>query len=432
MENKYELSFFETLTMAAGFTIGSGIVTQLGYGIALTGRSILLAIPLSAFLFLISYRPLFILSGVLPHVSAAYYYSKTLISQKVGGFFAYVYFLGRLTIAIFGISFAQYLAGLFPVFAQPGMAKLAALAILTLFFIVNLLGMKTASKVQNIMFLIMVCGLLSYVFFGIGKIDMPAFFADDFFTGGVVGFYDSVSLFFFAVSGSYIITDFAPKIKNAKKVVLRVILTVTVSVCVLYMLMAVVASGSVAVSEAAGRPLTVSAQKIFPNGILYTFFVVCACIGALLTTLNSSFIWYSNSLTAPCEDGWLPRALTAKNKYGASYRLMIIFYLFGAIPTLLGIDLAVISKMAIGLTIISSLIPMLGLVNLPEKYPVEWNASKYAGKYSRKKLIIMVALSYTLMGSQVIALFAGNPAAANIIIGVYVSAVVIFLRFVKK
>jgi APA family basic amino acid/polyamine antiporter len=41
--NDYKLSFFETLTMATGFTVGAGIITLTGIGIGTTGRSISLA-----------------------------------------------------------------------------------------------------------------------------------------------------------------------------------------------------------------------------------------------------------------------------------------------------------------------------------------------------------------------------------------------------
>ena len=104
-----KLSLIETISLAVGFTIGSGIITQTGIGIGMTGRSIFLAFLVSAILFLISFRPIFIMSTVRPTTSAAYVFSKELIHEDVGIFYAYVYFLGRMTIAVFGISLAQYI-----------------------------------------------------------------------------------------------------------------------------------------------------------------------------------------------------------------------------------------------------------------------------------------------------------------------------------
>ncbi len=45
---------------------------------------------------------------------------------------------------------------------------------------------------------------------------------------------------------------------------------------------------------------------------------------------------------------------------------MTIFYCFGAVPTVAGIDLTILSKMAVGLTILGTCIPMAGILRLPK------------------------------------------------------------------
>src|SRR5699024_4077525 len=142
----------------------------------------------------------------------------------------------------------------------------------TLFFAVNLFGVKAAAKLQNVMCVILIGGILVFVICGLGQVDYGSFFTEGFFTGGFGGFYSAVSLLYFAVGGAYIITDFAPSIRNASKVMVKVIAGVTLAVCALYMMMGVVASGSVPAAEAAGQPLTVGAQAVLPNRFLYGFF----------------------------------------------------------------------------------------------------------------------------------------------------------------
>ena len=433
-DEKSKLSLIETISLAVGFTIGSGIITQTGIGIGMTGRSIFLAFLVSAVLFLISFRPLFMMSTLLPRTSAAYTYSKELIHENVGIFYAYVYFLGRLTIAIFGISFAQYLASLLPALAGEIPQRLVALSVLTLFFAVNLFGVKAAAKLQNVMCVILIGGILVFVICGLGQVDYGSFFTEGFFTGGFGGFYSAVSLLYFAVGGAYIITDFAPSIRNASKVMVKVIAGVTLAVCALYMMMGIVASGSVPAAEAAGQPLTVGAQAVLPNRFLYGFFIIGACLGALVTTLNSSFVWYSNSLIWACEDGFFPKSWAEVNRAGVPWKLMVIFYLFGAVPAVLGMDLTVLSKMAVGLTILGTCVPMAGILNLPKKYPELWAGSKYARRYPRWRLKIMVIITYAVLATQVWSLFAGNPLWANVIILVYLGAVILGLlvRNAKK
>ena len=432
MKKDNRLSFFETLTMATGFTIGSGIITLTGIGIGMTGRSVFVAFALCAVLFLISFRPLFIMSSVLPRMSAAYSYSKELITKEAGGLYVYIYFFGRITIAIFGISIAQYLASLIPALNNPVGMKVVAAGVLTLFYIINLFGIKNAAIVQNILFVILVFSLLSFVIFGIGKVEPDFFEQRAFFVNGFSGFYSAVSLLFFAVGGAYIITDFAPKIKNPEKVTTKVIYIVTIGVTILYMFIGIVASGVIPQAEAAYQSLVVTARIVYPNNLFFSIFIIGGALGALITTLNSSFVWYSSSLIQACKDGWLPKAWGKTNKYDVPYILTTIFYILGLVPALLGMDLTVVSKIAVGMTILSILIPMAGILKLPEKYPEEWKQSVYSKRYPKWRLRTMVVITYLIMSTQVYALFAGNPATANVIILLYILGIGLYLFFKSK
>ena len=432
MKKDNRLSFFETLTMATGFTIGSGIITLTGIGIGMTGRSVFVAFALCAVLFLISFRPLFIMSSVLPRMSAAYRYSKELITKEAGGLYVYIYFFGRITIAIFGISIAQYLASLIPALNNPVGMKVVAAGVLTLFYIINLFGIKNAAIVQNILFVILVFSLLSFVIFGIGKVEPDFFEQRAFFVNGFSGFYSAVSLLFFAVGGAYIITDFAPKIKNPEKVTTKVIYIVTIGVTILYMFIGIVASGVIPQAEAAYQSLVVTARIVYPNNLFFSIFIIGGALGALITTLNSSFVWYSSSLIQACKDGWLPKAWGKTNKYEVPYILTTIFYILGLVPALLGMDLTVVSKIAVGMTILSILIPMAGILKLPEKYPEEWKQSVYSKRYPKWRLRTMVVITYLIMSTQVYALLAGNPATANVIILLYILGTGLYLFFKSK
>jgi APA family basic amino acid/polyamine antiporter len=275
-----------------------------------------------------------------------------------------------------------------------------------------------------------IISLLCFVGFGIVKIQPDFFASETFFTGGFSGVYTTVALLFFAVGGAYIITDFAPMIKNASKIMVKVIFIVTIGICFIYMLLGIVASGAVPLEDAAYETLAVSAKEIFPNNFLYAFFIIGGALGALITTLNSSFLWYSSSVINACNEGWFPVSWAKKNKNDVPYILMTIFYLFGLIPTVFGISLTVLSKIAVGMTILCILIPMAGILNLPKKYPKEWADSKYAKKYPMWRIRSMVIITYLIMSTQVYSLFSGNPLIANVLIILYILLVGIYL-FVK-
>jgi APA family basic amino acid/polyamine antiporter len=112
------------------------------------------------------------------------------------------------------------------------------------------------------MFVILILGLLSFVAFGIVKIQ-PDFFAPaTFFIDGFGGFYNNSGfIVFLAVGGAYIITDFAPTIKNASKVMVKIIFIVTIGVCCIYMLLGAVASGAVPLKDAAFKTLPLRLKR---------------------------------------------------------------------------------------------------------------------------------------------------------------------------
>ena len=128
----------------------------------------------------------------------------------------------------------------------------------------------------------------------------------------------------------------------------------------------------------------------------------------------------------------MPKAWGKTNKYEVPYILTTIFYILGLVPALLGMDLTVVSKIAVGMTILSILIPMAGILKLPEKYPEEWKQSVYSKRYPKWRLRVMVVITYLIMSTQVYALFAGNPATVNVVILLYILGTGLYLFFKSK
>ncbi len=422
------LSVFDTIYMATGFAIGSGIITMTGLAIGMTGRSVPLAFLLSAALFLIAYIPMIIMSSTVPRMSGSYVYTKELLGKRAGGFYIYMFLLGRLTIAVLAIGFAQYFTQLIPG-ANP---VLISVAILTLFYVLNLLGTQTVAKVQSIMVYLLLAAFICMIVFGLPKVNFAEYFSGaDFFKNGFWGLFSAASMLFFAVSGAGILSDFGSGIRNPKKVIPGVIIGVTLGVTALYALVGMVSSGVLPYELVANQPLSVAAKEVFGGtNFLYLFFVIGGALLALSTTLNSSFMWYSNAMIKGIEDGWIPKVMAKRNRFNSPYLLQTLFYAIGMVLVLLQIDLLIVSKMAVGLTILVWMIPVCGLLNMNKVYPNEWQASKFS-KIPRSVLYIFVILSLVLFGAQMYALFQENPPLSNILIVAY-AVIVLVVLFAKK
>lgn len=417
-----KLGVFDTISLTMGFTIGSGVITMTGVAIGMTGRSVLISYLLTAGTFLIAVIPALIMASVHPTRSASYTYSTELLHPKLGGLYMYVYFLGRFTIAIFGISTAQYLATLIPWFNQ----KFVAIAVLTFFYLINLIGVKAAAKVQNVMFYCLILSLGIFIVAGMMKVDISAYFRPEgFFINGFNGVWSAAALLVFAVGGGGVLIDFGSTIRNPAKVIPPVVIGVTIFVAIAYAFLSMVAAGLLPYELVAFQPLTAAAGSVFGRSSwLYVLFILGGALLALTTTLNSSFMWYSNAMIKGCMDGWLPKGLAKLNSTGVPYRLMTIFYLFGLIPTLLNIDITILCKAAVAFTTMMWMIPVFGLVNCPKRYAEEWKNSKFA-KMPTWSLWFFSILSFIIYGSQSVSLLKGNPLLFNVII--LVSLIVIFL-----
>lgn len=431
--NNGKLGLKDTISMATGFAVGSGVITMTGIAIGMTGRSVVVSYVLSAVLFMLAVIPSLIVAAVYPVRSASYTYSTDLIHTRVGGFYMFIYFLGRLTIAVFSISFAQYLAALVDI-----NQTITAVTVLTLFYIVNMFGVKAAAKIQNIMFYVLVACLGAFIITGLFKVDFSAFFSnvkfnnEPFFQDGFDGVFSAASLLMFAVGGAGVLVDFGSVVKNPEKVIPKVVIWVTIGVTIAYALLGIVASGILPYGDVAYEPLTNSAAAVFGEGsFMYVLFICGGALLALTTTLNSSFVWYSNAMRKGCEDGWFPKALAKENKYGVPYRLVTLFYLFGLVPALLNIDITILSKVAVGLTTFMWMIPAFALVNLPKRMPEAWKNSKFA-KMPEWSLWVLCIVSFVIYGSQSISNFRGNSTAANIIIIIYIVLSAAYVLLKKK
>lgn len=427
--NDGKMGVMDTVSMAMGFAVGSGVITMTGVAIGITGRSVILSYLLTALTFMVAVIPTVIMGAVHPTRSASYVYSKELIHPKVGGFYMYIYFMGRLTIAIFGISIAQYLSALLPNINQ----KLVAVLVLTLFFAINLLGTKAVARAQNIMFYILIASLGVFIIAGLFKVDIVAYFAPQgFFVDGFSGVWEAASLLVFAVGGGGVLVDFGSTIRNPSKVIPAVVIGVTCVVAAAYALLSIVAAGVLPYEQVAFKPLTYSAEAVFGSGsIMYVMFICGGALLALTTTLNSSFMWYTTAMLKGCREHWFPAKLVIYNRFRVPYRLCTIFYLFGLIPTLFGMDIAILSKTAVAMTTFMWMIPVFGLVNMPKRMPEEWQASRFA-KMPQWSLWVISTISFVIYGSQTWALLRGNPPIANVMIVGYIVLVLVYLLVIKK
>lgn len=395
---KKVLGLTDVLGIAIGQIIGAGVMSLTGIGIQMTGSGITPAFILSAVITLLTMFPIAILGSTLPTTGGMYQYTSRLLSPKTGVFWLMLFMFLQITLSLYALSFAQYLEGLFP--GVP--VRTVAFSLLTILFIVNIIGIKSASIIGNLMVITLIVALSCFIIFGIPHVNFDVFNSNSMFPDGFTGFFTAVGLVSFATGGAQVVAELGGEMKNPKRDIPIVIIVATIFVGILYAFIASIAVGVLPIPEVAGRPLTSVAKEILPTPI-FIFFMIGGAMFALATTLNSTFTWVTKSLLIAIHDGYLPKVLGHVNKrFGTPHWLLLIFYIIGALPIITGMSLNVVAQLGTGISLIVFAFPALAVTQLPKKYPDAYKQSPFKVPYPVLIVIAITAIIVLLYQSYLL------------------------------
>ena len=389
------LGFWDLMAIAVGQIVGAGIMSSTGVAIGMTGTGVVLAFLLSPFLTIICIFPVAILSSAVPTTGGPYRYCSRLMGKSTG----MVYLLLHVTsysvaVSQYALSFGAYLSSIVPSINQ----HIAAMVILTLFYAMNLVGTKSAAVLNKVMSIALFGGLALFIIFGLPKVNLEYVFnAQNLLFNGPMMFVSTLALLSSATAGAQFIAELGGEAKDAGRTIPKVMIVSTLSVGVVYVLIALVAAGVLPIADVANQPLTLVAQATMPKVIMYLF-VIGAALGATATTLNSTLSWITKPLLVACDDGMLPRSFGTVSSKGVPYKLLTFFYIVGMIPLVVRLDISVITKF-------TKLLVCFALLALANKYgDILKNSTLKISPAKAKVLsivgiVILCVLSYSLFAN---------------------------------
>lgn len=383
-ELKRTLGFGDLLGTAIGQIIGAGIMTMTGIAIGITGRSVPISFILAAFMVCVAGIPVVILGGTVRMRGGFYTMVGMLVGKRPACVYIVMYIMQNVAIAMYAFSFADYFLAFVPFNRQ-----LTALFVLTVVYILNMLGTSVAVKFQKAIVVIMCISLGLFAVFGMTKLD-PNYFDETFMTGGVFGVLQAASVLGSACAGGTMIISLSAEAKNPKRDIPIVIVLSTVIVGILYAFIGLVACGVLPVSEVAFQSLGKVAETVLPRA-LYVFFMVGGGMFAILSTLNSQMSFAPKPIMQACEDGWFPRALTKLNRFKVPFIPLTIIYVVGVLAIVLNIRIDIISTISGMVTQFTVMIMNLFLVRIVTIAPKAWEKSKF--KISKAGLIGVTILT---------------------------------------
>lgn len=386
----------ELMGIAIGSIIGSGIMVQMGTGIELTGRSANIAFLLSTFFTICNLIPMIFVSSCMRFRGADYSQMGLFAGEKFAGAYAVIYVFKNIAVAMFALSFAEYFLSLFPGLNH----KAVAIGVATLFFVLNFFGVNIMAKIQNMMVFVLMLSLVLFVCFGMPQVDFANYFSNadgKFMVDGVPGVLSAAATLGFATGGANLIFGVSAECKNPKKDIPFVLIASTLSVAVLYGLMATVAAGVLPVEEVAGKSLTVVAAEIFPRP-LYYFFIVGGALFAIATTLNGKLCSITKPLMQMCEDGWFPKGLSELHpKYRTPWKLLVLFYIITVVPILIGFKINQITTIVLLIGYCITLTNTIMCFKLPKMFPEQWEKSTFHLPKPAFAALLLLSIGVTLV-----------------------------------
>ena len=366
----------ELMGIAIGQIIGAGIMSMMGVAIAMTGRSANLAFMLSAVFTMCTFFPSIFITSCIRMRGGMYTQMAIFAGDKWAGYYSVVYFITNMSLAMYALSFAQYAIALLP---SGGSEKMIALIVGTAFFVLNYFGVDLMAKIQNLLVVVLVLSLSMFAVFGLPHVDLVNYFSNAdglFLTDGIGGFLTATAYLGFATGGANVILGVSAECKNPTKDIPFVIIVSTVSVAILYGLVATAAAGVLPVAEVANQPLTLVANQILPQP-LYVLFIVGGAMFALATTLNSQIMSCTKPVMQSCEDGWFPQSLASLSKYKTPWKILIIYYFILVVPILADLNIAQISSIVQILGYLNNLVLTITAMKLPKMFPEAWEKSQF-------------------------------------------------------
>lgn len=313
-----EAGLFQLVTYGVGNIVGAGIYVLVGAASGFAGNAVWLAFLIGAIVALFTGLSYAELGSIYPKAASEYEYAGKAYGRRPLSFITEWTMLLTEIVAASTVSlgFASYFQGL------TGLPLIPIAAILLVAItIVAITGIKSSLRINTVLSIVALLGLLIVIFAGVGKFGSVSY---TYSPSGIQGVVAASILVFFAFIGFDNITNLSEETKNPQKLIPRGLLISLLLSTVLYILVGIavvslVPFQSLSTSDA---PLALAASTVFghPAFILLAIF-------ALLTTFNTVLVLLivaSRIIFGMAREGVLPSVFGRLNKARAPYAASIL------------------------------------------------------------------------------------------------------------
>ncbi len=333
---KKELGLLEVFTISTGAMFSSGFFLLPGLASQYTGPSVFLAYLVSGILILPAMFSMAEISTALPRSGGAYFFldrSLGPLAGTIGGLGTYFALMFKTAFAIIGIGAYAAIFWDVPV-------KIIAIMVTLIFMVLNLIGAKQSSGLQNffVIFLLLVVGTfiidgLYNIFFS-DRVDLPHVNENfkPFFTNGLEGIIITAGFVFVSYLGLTKIASVSEEIKNPERniplgMALSLVITGLIYFLGVFVMVAVIEPAEFADDLA---PAATAVNKLFNwlPGKWGSYLMTGAAMAAFASTGNAGLLSSSRYPLAMGRDNLIPPVFSKLGKKGSPMYAILLTTFF--------------------------------------------------------------------------------------------------------
>ncbi len=316
---KKDLKFFDVFCIATGAMISSGLFILPGMAFGKAGPAIIISYIAAGLLCVPTVLSMAELATAMPKSGGDYFYIMRGFGPSIGtiaGFSTWFALSMKSAFALIGIG--AYLA---KILNWP--LNLIALAFCLFFVLLNLLGVKSASRFEVIMVVGLVGILIAYIFMGTSLVNLSHF--ANFFSKGGGAIVATTSFVFISYGGLTTIVAIAEEVKNPQKNLPAGLFWALIVTSILYTLTIIVTIGILDPGKLAGSltPISDGAAMVGRKGLQ-----IAVDIGAFLafiTTANAGILTASRYPFGMSRDKILPKVFQKVSKVFRTPYIAVLF-----------------------------------------------------------------------------------------------------------
>ena len=314
MPPKLELGLKELIAIGVGGMIGGGIFSVMGLAVGITGNATPIAFLLGGVLALImgySYVKL----AVAYHSDGAsftyleYAFPKHKVIGAITGWTVILGYIGVM--ALYAFTFGAYGAELFGSNSEIVRRMLSAGVILS-FMMINLIGTRTLGKSEDLIVYGKIILLSILAFTGMQSVDTQKM--TPLFDEGYISVFMAAALIFVAFEGFQLITNGVCETKDPQKNIARGIYGSIAIVTIIYIVLSIVAVGSLTQVELVAAKEYALAIAVQPSmGNTGRVLVSIAALLATASAINATMFGASRMMAEMAIEHEMPKAFSFRN-----------------------------------------------------------------------------------------------------------------------